>query len=185
MKPALFVGLGNPGKKYQKTRHNIGQFIIEKYVAASHQSSFRSQKSLQANIFQKDHLIFATPTVFMNESGISVSALANYYKILPARLYVIHDDLDIGVGEYRLQFNRGPAGHHGVESIIQHLGTQQFHRLRLGIGHPSSPVPVENYVLQPLLAPTSTNLENTLNKTTLDQFADKIIRQIDQIISGL
>lgn len=124
----FFIGLGNPDKKYQNTRHNIGQIIIQKLPQAPN---------------------FLITDTYMNQSGIFVQKIIHFYKINPANLYIIHDDLDLPIGEWRLQFDRGPAGHHGIESIIQHLGTQAFWRFRIGIGHPLDSTPVENYVLQP------------------------------------
>src|SRR4030042_2658150 len=137
MLPAkFFIGLGNPGAKYQNSRHNIGQNII---------------RSLPPNPG------FLTTDTFMNESGIYVQKIVNFYKINLKSLYIIHDDLDIGVGEWRLQFDRGPAGHHGIESIVQHLNSQAFWRIRVGIGHPDDFTPVESYVLQPF-TPTEKEL---------------------------
>lgn len=148
----LIVGLGNPGKEYQNTRHNIGHFII-------------------------DHLKKLTPadTIlgkndgYMNEAGYSVQKLVHFYKADLDNFYLIHDDLDLPIGEYRLQFDRGPAGHHGVESVIQHLGSQAFWRLRVGIGHPQDMVPVENYVLQPF---------TTEEKVIIGQTVDKILAEL-------
>lgn len=154
----LFIGLGNPSKKYQNTRHNLGQTIVKKLIEKYGQ--------------KKNDLMFAISDSFMNESGPSVQKLVHFYKISPQNLYLIHDDLDLGVGEYRLQFDRGPAGHHGVESVIQSLGTQAFNRFRVGIGKPTAPIPVEDYVLQPFSAD---------EKVIIDQTIDKIITEIEKI----
>lgn len=148
----LFVGLGNPGKKYENTRHNIGKTVVSKLESTSGQK-------------------FASIDNYMNESGIGVQKLVHFYKIKPEDLYLIHDDLDLPVGEYRLQFDRGPAGHHGVESVIQHLHTQAFWRFRIGIGHPNQET-VENYVLHPF------TLEE---KQKISQVIDKITGQIKEI----
>jgi len=146
----FFVGLGNPDTKYQNTRHNIGQAIIQHLPQA------------------KNFLITDT---YMNESGIFVQKLVHFYKINPSNLYLVHDDLDLGVGEWRLQFDRGPAGHHGVESVIQHLGTQAFWRFRVGIGHPLDPTPVEDYVLRPF-----TSAEIPIINQTIDKIAAEILK---------
>jgi PTH1 family peptidyl-tRNA hydrolase len=146
----LIIGLGNPDKKYASTRHNIGHIIAAKID--------------QAKI---------TDT-YMNESGVFVQKLVHFYKLDPSNLYIIHDDLDLPVGEYRLQFDRGPAGHHGVESIIQHLGTQKFWRFRVGIGHPKFEA-VEDFVLKPFTSE---------EKVLISQTIDKILININEIINS-
>jgi peptidyl-tRNA hydrolase, PTH1 family len=147
----LIIGLGNPGKKYQNTRHNIGHMIIDRLSA-------------QKNILKTD--------CYVNESGTFVQKQVHFYKIDSTNLYIIHDDLDLPVGEYRLQFDRGPAGHHGVESIIQHLGTQAFWRVRIGIGHPEFGT-VEDYVLKPFTAD---------EKKIISQTIDKIVTEITNLM---
>ena len=126
-----FFGLGNTGKQYQKTRHNIGHQFIVKF------------KSLDL-----PHVKLETNTGFMNEAGLSAQHFIHFYKIDLNNFYLVHDDLDLPIGEYRLQFDRGPAGHHGVESVIAHIGTQAFNRIRIGIGKPPEHISVEDFVLQ-------------------------------------
>lgn len=156
----LFIGLGNPGKKYQNTRHNLGQAIVQRLID---KYGPKNQDS-----------IFAITDSFMNESGRAVQKILHFYKISPANLYLIHDDLDLGVGEYKIQFDRGPAGHHGVESIIQSLGTQAFNRIRIGIGKPTTPISPEDYVLQPF---------TSQEKAIIDQTIDKILEYVPNIIA--
>lgn len=128
----LIVGLGNPGKKYQNTRHNLGFLFVD----------FFQKYSPSTKILK--------PQNFMNNSGLSVSKEINFYKINLNNLLVVHDDLDLPLGEWRLQFDRSSAGHNGVKSIIEHLNSQSFWRLRLGIGRPqNSPILPEDYVLLP------------------------------------
>lgn len=143
----LIIGLGNPGKKYQNSRHNIGHMVIDRLPN-------------QKNILKTD--------CYMNESGIFVQKQVHFYKIDPTDLYIIHDDLDLPVGEYRVQFDRGPAGHHGVESIIQHLGTQAFWRIRIGIGHPTDNTSVEDYVLRTFTPEEKVLISQTIDKITKD-----------------
>ena len=166
----LLIGLGNPGKQYQNTRHNLGQIFVKKYSQCL-SIDLKFHKQFQAYIGQnrlgESKIILATPTTYMNLSGRSVAKIANFYKISPEDIYIIHDDLDLRVGESKIQFNRGSAGHNGVKSITDHLGTQAFWRLRLGIGHPQDNTPVEDYVLMP---PT---IEE---KTKIDQAIDILIR---------
>ncbi len=154
----LIIGLGNPDKQYEKTRHNFGQKIIIDYVRAYCDTPLQEKSKLLAKITEckggslcppNQKILLAISTGYMNNSGLTVQKIAQFYKISPQDIYVIHDDLDLPIGEYRIQFDRGPAGHNGIKSIIEHLGTQEFHRIRLGIGKPQNNIPVEDYVLLP------------------------------------
>jgi PTH1 family peptidyl-tRNA hydrolase len=165
----IIVGLGNPGPKYQNTRHNLGQNLVTGYIQQKFSGQFQASPKTDSEIFiSPNHHLFAYPTTYMNESGQAVQKLLNYYKISPENLCVIHDDLDLRVGEWKNQFDRGAAGHNGVNSIIEHLGTQAFHRLRLGIDHPADSTPVENYVLQPFSAEEKAIIQQTIGKIYLE-----------------
>lgn len=168
----LIFGLGNPGKKYQATRHNLGQNFLKQYLSHYH-LSLVPKKTLLAEICEvgqgSQKNIFAVSTGYMNNSGQTIHKLVNFYKIDPKNILVIHDDLDLPIGEYRIQFDRGPAGHNGIKSIIDYLHTQAFWRLRIGIGKPNSPIPTEDYVLQPF-SPS----EQEIIKQTLDKITSKI-----------
>ncbi|MCL5411942.1 MAG: aminoacyl-tRNA hydrolase [Patescibacteria group bacterium] len=129
----LIVGLGNPGSKYKYTRHNVGFMAIDRLKTISDLSK---------------NTILYTPSTFMNESGKDVNNTATYYKVSPENLLVIHDDVDLALGVVKIQKGRSSAGHKGVLSIINSLGTQDFFRIRVGIGRPESPLSVEDYVLQ-------------------------------------
>lgn len=148
----LIIGLGNPDKKYQNTRHNLGQNIITDFVRAWRDTPFTTKPNLSTKIYETgqgiNKTIFAISTEYMNNSGLTVQKIAQFYKIPHQDIYVIHDDLDLPIGEYKIQFDRGPAGHNGIKSIIENLGTQQFNRIRIGIGKPLNNIPVEDYVLQ-------------------------------------
>jgi len=150
----LIIGLGNPEKKYQNTRHNLGSTIVKKYVETFCKTSLTKKTKLSAMIIEckgescARPTIFAIPTEYMNNSGISVQKLTQFFKIDSNDIYILHDDLDLEVGDYRIQFDRGPAGHNGIKSIIEQLGTQQFNRIRIGIGKPQNNIPIEDYVLQ-------------------------------------
>ncbi len=148
----LFIGLGNSGKPYLKTRHNIGHQFI----------TILKAKELP-------HTKCDINTGFMNEAGLSVQKIVHFYKVDLKNFYLIHDDLDLPVGEYRIQFDRGPAGHHGVESVIAHLGTQAFNRIRIGIGKPPAHVPTEDFVLQNFTSD---------EKVLIDQTIDKIVAEL-------
>lgn len=166
----LFLGLGNPDQKYQATRHNLGQMVLNHLVEAYCHTPLSIKNKLSARITEQNKNIFAVSTEYMNNSGLTAQKILNFYKINPSDLYVIHDDLDLPVGEYRFQFDHGPAGHKGIESIIEYLGTQAFNRIRIGIGHPRSAVtsgvgdPVESYVLMPFLPGEKVLISATIAK---------------------
>lgn len=166
----LFFGLGNPGKEYENTRHNLGQIIIKKYLSKNSVSLSKKIK-LKSEIVESHKNIFAISTDYMNLSGFSVQKVAAFYKISPENIYIIHDDLDLPVGEWKLQFDRGPAGHNGVKSVIENLGTQAFWRLRIGIGK-SDIIPVEDYVLKPF---------SSEEKKQIDSLIDTILSEIENL----
>jgi len=156
----LYFGLGNPDTKYQNTRHNLGQMIINQIA----DGKYENFPKLKAKIFRDGDKFFAISTDYMNLSGETAQKILNYFKIDPKDLYVIHDDLDLGVGEYKSQFDRGPAGHNGVISIIENLGTQAFNRIRIGIGKSQNNIPVEDYVLQSFLPEERAIIDNTIKE---------------------
>ena len=147
----LIIALANPGNKYKNTRHNLGKIILEDYLKEKYQQQLSLKKKLLANIFEtgqgSQKTIFAVPDQYMNNSGISVKKLIDFYKVKLENLYIIHDDLDLPLGNYRIQSNRGSAGHNGIKSIIQELKSQNFNRIRLGINNNQN-IPSEDYVLQ-------------------------------------
>jgi len=168
----LIIGLGNPDKKYQNTRHNLGSNILKQFVETLHTTSLQNQPKFCASIFEDKKNIFAVPTEYMNNSGLTVQKIAQFYKISPQDIYVIHDDLDLPVGEYKIQFDRGPAGHNGIKSIIENLNTQQFNRIRVGIGKPLNNIPVEDYVLLPF---------SPEEKIIINKIISEIINKISEI----
>ncbi len=133
----LIIGLGNPGRRYKRTRHNIGFRILDQFCQDHGLPGFRLQKKFQAEISQglieNEQVILAKPQTFMNDSGRAVKAIVNFYKLALTDLIVVHDDLDLVLGDFKVSENRGSAGHKGVESIIGELASQDFSRLRLGI----------------------------------------------------
>lgn len=143
------VGLGNPGRKYRKTRHNIGFMIIDelasRYDVKLRRKKFNGKYALLHNHGSK--VILLQPQTFMNLSGESVQAFMSYYNIETEHLLIIYDDLDLPTGKIRLRKQGGHGGHNGVRSVIDHLGTKKFKRLRVGIGRPITPMPVIDYVL--------------------------------------
>jgi len=147
---SLIVGLGNMGPRYAGNRHNIGFQAVDALAQAHGLTFSRSeQHALVAHgSLGSQRVILAKPQTWMNESGKAVAPLLSFYKIPPERLLVLYDDLDIPLGTLRFRQDGSSGGHHGVQSIIQHLGTQQFPRLRLGIGRPPGRMDPAAYVLQ-------------------------------------
>lgn len=146
----IFVGLGNPGGEYESTRHNVG-FWFNDLIASNLKLSF--EKSIKFNgLYKKipdlDNIHLLNPTTFMNDSGLSVAKILNFYKVKPEEILVIHDELDLLPGDIRLKNGGGHGGHNGLKSIISSIGTNTFWRLRIGIGHPGNKNLVKAYVLK-------------------------------------
>ncbi len=163
--PKLIVGLGNPGAEYAETRHNAGFWFCERLarelgVSFSKEARFHG---LAANA-RNDGVWLLMPQTFMNRSGQSVAALARFYRIKPAEILVVHDELDIPPGQLRLKFGGGLGGHNGLKDITAHLGTQDFWRLRVGIGHPGDRNEVVNFVLKPPRREESELIDESLDR---------------------
>ncbi len=162
----LIVGLGNPGRKYRGTRHNIGFMAVDQLASSWGVVSDRSeQKAVVAKVNVGDRsVILAKPQTFMNSSGDSVGPLAKYYNIEPKNVLVIYDEIDLEFGVLRIRPKGGAAGHNGMRSIIQHLGNE-FPRIRLGVGRPNGKMPVHAYVLQDFKGDELTTVEIMLRET--------------------
>jgi peptidyl-tRNA hydrolase, PTH1 family len=164
----LFVGLGNPGDKYVNTRHNAGFWWINLI-----QQQTNSALKLDAKMFgevgkigtQADAWLLK-PMTYMNASGKAVAALANYYKIKPAEILVIHDELDLPAGTCKMKFAGGHGGHNGLRDIHAALGTPDYWRLRVGIGHPGDRNEVVNYVLKAPLKAEQEAIEESLYQSS-------------------
>lgn len=147
----LVVGLGNPGREYEATRHNAGFWFVDS-LAQAEGASLRTESRFHGNVARigrgDTECWLLEPGTFMNASGRAVATLARFYKILPPDILVVHDELDLPPGGAKLKRGGGAAGHNGLKDIIAHLG-QDFWRLRLGIGHPGDRAQVIHYVLQP------------------------------------
>ena len=148
----LVAGLGNPGREYARTRHNIG-FMVCDELARRHGGSFRSKFSGELAEVRLDgrKAALLKPQTYMNESGRSVAAAARFFKLPPERLLVLHDEADLEPGRLQARLGGGLAGHNGLRSLAQHLKTQEFLRLRVGVGRPErgDPRPVADFVLSP------------------------------------
>ena len=146
----LIVGLGNPGREYETTRHNAGFWWVDELALAAN-LDFRNEAKfhgLAARGQMHGHeIVLLKPLTFMNLSGRAVGAVAKFYKIQPSEILVVHDELDLAPGIARLKTGGGHGGHNGLKDIIANLGTRDFWRLRLGIGHPGDRSQVVSYVL--------------------------------------
>lgn len=167
----IIVGLGNPGRKYKNTRHNLGFQVIDEFTRENNFPEFRLSKKFNAlvseNVINGKKIIFAKPQTFMNNSGKSVKALFSFYK--PKELIIVHDDIDLPLGKIRISKNRGSAGHKGVESIIKEIGFKNFTRFRIGI--------------TPASAKASAGKAKNIEKYVLQKFnqeEEKIIKQVIQ-----
>lgn len=153
------VGLGNPGPTYAFTRHNVGFWAISD-LAERHGASFSLAKQQRAEVatatlppapgIDAVKMVLVKPTTYMNESGTAVRAVAAFHKIDPANVIAIHDELDLDPGQLRIKFGGGDNGHNGLKSMRAHLGTGDFHRVRVGIGRPPGRQPAADWVLAKL-----------------------------------
>ncbi|MBU0732011.1 aminoacyl-tRNA hydrolase [Patescibacteria group bacterium] len=157
----LIIGLGNPGKKYENTRHNAGFMVVDWFVSYNELPEFKLDKKLEAAITRTDGVLIAKPQTFMNESGRSVIKIADYYKIKPEDIWVIYDDKDLPFGSLRIRQSGSAGGHNGVKSIIEHLGTENFPHFRFGIVEPDIKIKdTAKYVLKPFSRKNRVALED-------------------------
>ena len=187
----LIIGLGNPGKKYQKTRHNLGFRVVDEIAANFQFSPALSQKGGVQSIFNvkiskgeiaNKKIILAKPQTFMNLSGKAVKKLISNIQNLTSKLWIIHDDIDIPLGEIRIVKNRSSAGHKGVESIIRAINSKNFVRFRIGIlPKTGKPKNLEKFVLQkPSKAKPSEAEDETKSQRPFNKDEEKIIKEVTQ-----
>lgn len=169
----LLIGLGNPGKEYQNTRHNIGEKIISLWAKENHFPPFKLNKKTQSLVtkgfFKDEEIVLALPQTFMNNSGLAISTLKKIYNVSPNDIYIFHDELDIPLGEIKISVNKSSAGHKGVQSAIDHLKTNEFVRFRIGIKSETNKK-TEDYVLEKF-----TSLEQKI----LNELAKKIFSSLE------
>lgn len=167
----LIIGLGNPGKKYYITRHNIGFLLIDTlqktFSFPDFQSKPRFHSELTENFIGLHRVILIKPQTFMNLSGEAVSSILSFYKIPPKNILVLHDDIDLPWGTFKYTMSSRSAGNRGVQNIIDKLGTQKFPRLRIGVGPRPKHLPTESFVLSPFSKEEVSELSSLL--TTLVQ----------------
>ena len=165
----LVVGLGNPGSQYSATRHNLGRMALEKWVVdmprppkkfKSHGYVWTGDLGLNSN----SRVFIATLSSFMNRSGSPLKSIMSSYKVAAAQLIVVHDDIDLSFGAIKLRFGGGAGGHNGVRDIIQTLGTNEFFRVRAGVGRPDESISAAEYVLQEFSEEQAGELSNLLTK---------------------
>lgn len=163
----LIVGLGNPGKQYETTKHNIG-FLVLDALAANLGLSFNKTKFksiyAEGNI-GTEKVILVKPQTFMNLSGESVRPWMDYFDLTEEDVVIIYDDMDIPVGKIRLRIQGGHGGHNGVKSLIQHMGTKKFNRIRVGVGRPFPSQDVISHVLSPFSKDTVDDMKNSIHES--------------------
>jgi PTH1 family peptidyl-tRNA hydrolase len=168
----LIIGLGNPGREYKDNRHNIGFMLIDRLAVRlnAHGLKLQSKAIVISALHAERKLILAKPQTYMNLSGQSVQGLLHFYKIPPENLIVAHDDLDLPLGTIRIRPGGGAGGQRGMASTIERLGTQDFPRLRLGIGRPPGRMEAAAYVLQDF-----SRADMLIVSETLDRAADAVL----------
>ena len=171
----LIIGLGNPGLEYNKTRHNLGFFVLEQFLS---KKGLKLDKEKFDSVYTTDgvgddKVIYAEPTTFMNLSGLSVGEISKFYKINPKDILVIYDDLDLPVGQPRFRSKGSAGGHNGIKSIIKHLGTEDFNRLRIGIG--KNNIEASKYVLGKFSKQDQEEIEKKMNDyfNIIEEFLNK------------
>ncbi len=159
----LVVGLGNPGEKYFMTRHNVGYMVVDKMVGGE----FKREEKMKAMVCREDEVVWIKPETYMNRSGESVQRVASFYKIESEDIYVIHDDLDIRLGEYKIQKGRGPKDHNGLNNITLMLGSDEYWRVRVGVDNREDRrISGEEYVLNRFMKDEVVIIEEVIGKVT-------------------
>ena len=172
----IIAGLGNPGQKYDKTKHNTGFMTMDHYLD---EKGLSLDKDKFEGLWTKqkingEDVILLEPQTYMNESGRSVSQVANFFKVDPEDILIIQDDMDMPIGKIRIRANGKSGGHNGIKSIIRDLGTEKFHRLKIGIRHPKNAT-VVSWVLTPF---------NDEQQKLMDDAFDTSVKIIDDFIAG-
>lgn len=194
----IIVGLGNPNKKYQKTRHNLGFRVLDEFRKKNNFPDFNFSKKYNAEIseesFNDEKVILVKPQTFMNNSGQSIKSLITYYKLKTTDLFIIHDDIDLPFGEMKISKNRGAAGHKGVQSIINETGSKDFLRFRIGIKPVNNEqqtinnINVEDFVLQKFNKEEEKILKGVVKKTieaidmTLKEGQEKAMNKFNSVL---
>ncbi len=189
----LIVGLGNPGADYAKTRHNAGWLLVEQ-LAARWRVDWKRERRFNAQMARAErhgrHVLLCQPQTFMNASGEAVGAVVSFYRLPRTRILVVVDDADLPLGEVRLRTGGSSGGHHGLESIEQHLGSREFARLRLGIGRQAGAREITDYVLGRLDRAEAALMEKVLDRAAsqvecwLDDGIQKAMNQFNGVVDS-
>lgn len=176
----LIVGLGNPGREYRETRHNVGFMLVDRLAVKLNArfSRLQSRALVASATYNERKIILAKPQTFMNLSGQSVQGLMHFYKLPLTNLLLAHDDLDLPVGTIRIRPDGGSAGQKGMASTIERLGTDEFARVRLGIGRPPGQMQAPDYVLQDFSSGDMTVISETLNRA-VDAALEFVVNGLD------
>lgn len=160
----LIAGLGNIGEKYSLTRHNVGFMVVDWAIKTQRQTSTINKSNFQADVIKADDTLYVKPTTYMNNSGMAVHAIKEYYKIQNRHIIVIHDDLDLPFGSVKFKIGGGHGGHNGLRSLDAHIGNDYI-RIRIGIGKPATKGNVANYVLSNFSKEELKQLEDIITHT--------------------
>ena len=183
----MIVGLGNPGSEYNNTRHNVGFMVIDNYAREYHLDRFREKfNGLYAKVFRNgEYYILLKPLSYMNLSGTVIRKFANFYKIKPKDILIIHDDMDLPVGKIKVKFKGSSAGHNGIKSIIENLNTEVFPRLKIGISK-SENIDTKDYVLGKFNKKDLETIEKILKFTPniIEDFLDYDIEKVMSKYNG-
>lgn len=164
----LIVGLGNPGSQYAHTRHNIGFMVVDQLALKWGKIAWRhNQAALVAEYRTSDRIILVKPQTFMNDSGVAVSALVQFFKVADPDVLIVYDDLDLAVGKLRLRAKGSSGGHRGMESVLLHSGKDSISRIKIGIGHPAGMRPVVDHVLTPFTSDEAPLIKNAIAQSVL------------------
>lgn len=163
----LIVGLGNPGKQYENTRHNVGFWAIDDMSATWNIPMIKEKWKAQVGegLFQGEKVVLVKPLTYMNLSGESVRMALDWLKVDLNDFIVVYDDLDLPVGQIRLRGKGSAGGHNGIKSLIQQLGTDEFYRIKIGIGRPTNPQPTANYVLSAFHGEETTVIRDAVDRS--------------------
>lgn len=183
----MIVGLGNPGKEYELTRHNIGFMVIDTYAKEYHIDKFKEKfQGLYAKIFRNgEYFILLKPLSYMNLSGTVIKRFASFYKIKPENIFVIHDDMDLPVGKIKIKFKGSSGGHNGIKNIIENLKTEVFPRLKIGISKNDTIDPID-YVIGKFKVDDLTIINRIIDFTPqiIDDFLDYDIEKVMSKYNG-
>ena len=196
----LIIGLGNPGEKYEKTRHNLGFMVLERLLkdaSSVKDTVWRSSDKFKSQIAEigwnsrkrktLEKIILAKPQTYMNNSGLAISLLANFYKISPSDIWIIYDELDLPLGTMKIRFAGASAGHHGINSIIAKLGTDKFWRFRLGIGQSRAKTEIAKHMIKEAdeyVLDIFRGKENAVAKKLVKRAAKAIVDALEESIES-